>query len=90
MLRADVTPADVKRFASSLKQFNSQLESNMAIIQRQFDNLGATWRDQEHKKFADVFQNTMRALERFRRAANEHVPFLIRKATKAEEYIGLR
>jgi hypothetical protein len=53
-------------------------------------NLEATWRDQEQVKFADAFEETMRAMSKFAEAANEHVPFLLRKAQRAEDYLQQR
>jgi hypothetical protein len=52
--------------------------------------LGDTWRDQEHEKFAQEFEQTVAVLERFLDSANEHVPFLLRKAERIEEYLQQR
>ena len=52
--------------------------------------LGTTWRDKEHEKFAQEFEQTMQVLKRFMEAASVHIPFLIRKAERVEEYLQQR
>jgi uncharacterized protein YukE len=84
------TPEDLERFASELKQFNSLLRDNTARLRAQFTRLGETWQDQEHRKFAETFTQTMRVLDHFGRAADEQIPFLLRKAARLREYLGQR
>jgi len=88
--RVDVTPEELRRFAGSLKQFDAELQSSMARLQAQFHRLGDTWRDQEHIRFAREFEQTMRVLQRFIQVAEAHIPFLLRKAEAAEEYLRRR
>lgn len=90
MPQAIVDPAEVRRFAQNLKQFNTELQSQMAALHGQLLNLGTTWRDQEHQKFADEFEQTMQVVKRFVEAADQHIPFLLRKADRVEEYLQQR
>ena len=90
MPRAIVDPADLRRFANSLKHFNTELGHQLSVLQGQFGALGDTWRDQEHEKFAQEFVQTMLVLGRFLETANQHVPFLLRKAERIEEYLQQR
>ncbi len=90
MPQAIANPEDMRRFASELKQFNNQLRESAARLQHQFVLLGGTWRDQEHQKFAQEFEQTMRVLAQFMRIADEHIPFLLRKAQRIEEYLRQR
>jgi uncharacterized protein YukE len=90
MSQAIANPEDLRRFAAELKQFNGQLRESSARLQGQFVRLGDTWRDQEHQKFAQEFQQTMRVLAQFMRVADEHIPFLLRKAQRLEEYLHQR
>jgi uncharacterized protein YukE len=90
MPRAIVDPADLRRFAHSLKHFNNELHHQMAVLQGQFVALGDTWRDQEHEKFAQDFTQTMQVIAHFVEATNQHIPFLVRKAEKIEEYLQQR
>jgi WXG100 family type VII secretion target len=90
MSKAIVDPAELKRFAINLKQFNNELQNQLAALHGQLLNLGNTWRDQEHQKFAEEFENTMKAITRFIQAADDHIPFLLRKAERIEEYLSQR
>jgi uncharacterized protein YukE len=90
MPQAIANPEDMRRFAGELKQFTNQLRESTARLQSQFTHLGDTWRDQEHQKFAQEFAQTMRVLAQFMRTADEHIPFLLRKAQRIEEYLQQR
>jgi len=52
--------------------------------------LGETWRDQEHQKFAQEFEQTVRVLEQFIRTSEQHSPFLLKKAQRLREYLNQR
>ena len=80
-------PEDMERFARELKQFNGQLRDSMARLQGQFGRLGETWRDQEHQKFAQEFEQTMRVLYQFMRSADQQIPFLLRKARRLRDFL---
>ena len=71
MAKAIVDPVELRRFAQSLKRFNSTLQDQMRSLQGQLASLGDTWRDQEHDKFREEFDQTMQVLRRFMEAANE-------------------
>ena len=90
MAKAIIDPTELRRFAQRLKQFNSDLQNQVASLQTQFQNLSSTWRDQEHQKFAESFTQTMQVIGRFIDAADAHIPFLIRKAERAEDYLEQR
>ena len=90
MPQAVVDPDEIERFAKSLHQFDTDLSSRMRHIKGQFAQLGDTWRDQEHARFAQEFQQTMTTLERFIRDAEAHIPLLRRKAQKIREYLNQR
>ena len=90
MPQAIADPAELRRFATMLKRFNADLQAGMSAIHGQLTGLGDTWRDQEHQKFREEFEQTMQVLARYIRAADEHVPFLMRKAERIEEYLQQR
>ena len=90
MSQAIVDPGEVRRFAQQLKQFTGELLNQMSMVQRQLSGLGGTWRDQEHKKFQEDFEQQMQVLRRFTESTNQYVPFLIRKAERVEEYLQQR
>lgn len=90
MAQAIVDPAELRRFANSLKHFSAEMQSQLAALRGQLMGLGQTWRDQENEKFTAEFEQTMQVLARFTEASNQHVPFLLRKAEKIEEYLQQR
>lgn len=71
---------EVRLFASRLRQFNDKLADDAAWLQAQFRRLGETWRDPQYARFAQEFNQTMRNLDRFRRASEEVIPRLARLA----------
>jgi uncharacterized protein YukE len=90
MSQAVVEPNELRRFAASLKRFNAELHGSLAGLHGQLVALGDTWRDQEHDRFRQEFEQTMHVLERFLDVSAEHVPFLLRKAERIEEYLSQR
>lgn len=90
MAQAIVDPSELRRFAMNLKRFNNDLQGQMAALHGQLSGLGQTWRDREADKFAEEFEQTMVAIARFIEASNEHIPFLMRKAERIEEYLQQR
>ena len=90
MSQAIVDPAELRRFAHNLKRFNTEMQSELAALHGQLLALGDTWRDQEHEHFRREFDETVAVLERFLEAADQHIPFLLRKAERIEEYLQQR
>ena len=90
MSQAIVDPAELRRFVGNLKRFNADLQGNLAGLHGQLVALGDTWRDQEHDRFRQEFEQTMQALDRFLEIAGDHIPFLLKKAERIEEYLSQR
>jgi uncharacterized protein YukE len=90
MSRAIVDPEELRRFAHSLKHFNNEVTHQLSSLQGQFAGLGDTWRDQEHDKFAHTFAETVQVINRFLEASRQHIPFLLRKADRIDEYLQQR
>lgn len=90
MSKAIADPAEMRRFANALKVFNGDLQNRMQVLHSQLGALSQTWRDQENLKFVQEFEQTMVAIKRFVEASNEHIPFLMRKAERVEEYLTQR
>ena len=59
-------------------------------LHSRMNNLEASWRDQEQKKFAETFSQATKALAVFVAAAGEHSVFLNRKAAAIEQYLKQR
>lgn len=87
MPQAIVDPEELRRFAQSLKKFNQDLQQRATVLSNQLTALGGTWRDQEHKKFVEQFEQHMKAIARFTESSNQYVPYLLRKAEHIEDYL---
>ncbi|MEW5872348.1 MAG: WXG100 family type VII secretion target [Chloroflexota bacterium] len=90
MPQAIADPEDLQRFAQELRQFNEILKDSMSRLKGQFGALGDTWRDQEHQKFAQEFEQTLAVLQHFRQSSEQQIPFLLRKAERIREYLQQR
>jgi len=90
MGQAIVNPDELRRFAAQLKHFNNDLMGQMTVLHGQLSGLSQSWRDREHDKFVEEFEQTLQVVARFVDAANQHVPFLLRKAERVEEYLQQR
>ena len=88
MSQAVVDPVELRRFASLLREFTTDLQSRLQSVNGQLNALSQSWRDQEHLKFADEFAQHLKLLSRFIEANEQHVPYLMRKAERIEEYLS--
>ena len=90
MGKANVDPADLRRFALDLKRFTDEVQSLVGQLNGRMSNLSGTWRDQEHQKFAEAFAQTTKVLGTFVNTAGEHAAFLNKKAAAIEQYLNQR
>jgi len=90
MAQAIVDPEQLRHFAQTLRKFNEGLLEQSTALASELAALSNTWRDQENKKFCEQFEQHMRMLARFVEMNNEHIPYLLRKAERIEEYLEQR
>ena len=90
MPQAIMDPEQVRRFADELQRFNRDLQNRMGSLQARFNALGDSWQDQEQIKFSDEFKQTVKMMKKFAEMSDQHVPYLLRKAQKIEEYLNQR
>ncbi len=90
MPQAVMDPEEVRRFAEELQRFNRDLQNRMSSLQARFSSLGDTWQDQEQTKFSEEFKQTVKTLKKFVEMSDQHVPYLMRKAQRIEEYLKQR
>ena len=62
MPQAIVDPEELRRFASSLKKFSTDVQERTSSLNGQLAALERTWRDQEQKKFAEEFEQQILSL----------------------------
>ena len=90
MPQAIVDPEELRRFAQSLRRFATDLQDRANTLTAQLASLGKTWRDQEHQKFVEAFEQHMKVIMRLVEVADQHIPYLLRKAELIEEYLQQR
>jgi WXG100 family type VII secretion target len=90
MPQAIVDPEELRRFAQSLKKFNTDVQERTKSLSSQLASLERTWRDQEQKKFSEEFEQHLQTLGRLVELIDRHVPYLARKAEIIEEYLQQR
>jgi uncharacterized protein YukE len=90
MSQAIVDPSELRRFAHNLKRFSEDLQVNLASLHGQMLTLGETWRDQEHVRFIQEFEQTLQMMDHFMQAVQLHIPFLVHKAERIEDYLQQR
>lgn len=87
MPQAVVDPDEMREFARALKKFNDDLRDRTSRMNNQLNALSATWRDQEHKKFSQQYEEHVKLIGRFLETSEQHVPYLMRKADQVDEYL---
>ena len=90
MGKAHVDPAELRHFARDLMQFSTGLRDLMSGLNASMRNLEKTWRDQEQRKFAEEFEQTVKTLARFLESTERHVAFLQKRAGHIEDYLQQR
>jgi uncharacterized protein YukE len=90
MPRAVVDPEALRRFVAELKRFSTDLKERLSSMHYQFVKLGETWQDQEHAKFAETFEQMLRAMAQFTETSEKYIPFLLRKAESIQKYLDQR
>jgi uncharacterized protein YukE len=90
MAKANVDPAELRRFAADLNRFNNELQTLLAGLHGRLRGLESTWRDQEQRKFTEAFEGTLKVFGNFLEASHTHVQFLSKKANLIEDYLKQR
>jgi uncharacterized protein YukE len=85
--KANVDPTELRRFARDLSHFSAELQGLMTNLHGRMRKLEENWRDQEQRRFAEEFDQTVKTLTRFVKASEAHVAFLNKKASYIEEYL---
>jgi uncharacterized protein YukE len=90
MGKANVDPAELRRFAQDLARFNAELQTLLSGLHGRMRNLEANWKDQEQKKFSEAFEGTVKVLSGFLESSHTHATFLAKKANLIEDYLKSR
>lgn len=87
MAQAIVDPEQLRQFAAMLKRYSQQVRESTASLTQAQARLADSWRDQEHRKFVDEFEEQVKLVNKLLEQSDEHVPYLLKKAEIIEQYL---
>jgi uncharacterized protein YukE len=87
MGKAVVDPDELLRFIAALKRFNEATRNELGTVNRQFQRVSESWKDEEQAKFAESFERMTRVVARFIEESDAQVPNLTRKAEAVRAYL---
>lgn len=87
MAQAIVDPEQLRQFAGLLRRYNQQLRDSTTTLGQAMGRLSESWRDQEHNKFAEEFDEQLKQVQRLVERSEVHIPYLLKKAELIEQYL---
>ncbi len=87
MAQAIVDPEQLRQFAAMLKRYGQQVRESTTALSQAQARLADSWRDQEHRKFVDEFEEQVKLVSKLLEATDQHVPYLLKKAEIIEQYL---
>lgn len=85
MAKVDADPADLRRFAQQLRQFKSDVESQLNRLSGQLNGMQGS--DAQQQRFRGEWEKSANSMRRFLSSIDQHSPYLERKAKQLEEYL---
>ncbi len=87
MAQAVVDPEQLRQFAAMLKRYGQQVRDSTTALQQAQARLADSWRDQEHRRFTDEFEEQVKLVNKLLEATDKHVPYLLKKAEIIDQYL---
>lgn len=87
MAQAIVDPEQLRQFAGMLKHYSQQIRESTSSLSQAQSRLADSWRDQEHRKFVDEFEEQVKLVHKLLESTEKHVPYLMKKAAIIDEYL---
>ena len=87
MSQAIVDPEQLRQFAAMLRRFSQQIRESTSALNQAQARLAESWRDQEHRKFSEEFDEQLRLVQRLIETSERHVPYLLKKAEIIDQYL---
>ncbi len=85
MARVDADPSELRQTAAQLRQFKSELESQLGRMNGRVSTMRNG--DAQQRKFADEWDRIAQSMRSFLTSIESHAPYLDRKAKQLEEYL---
>jgi uncharacterized protein YukE len=74
MAQAIVDPEQLRQFAAMLKRYTQQVRDSTTTLTQAQARLADSWRDQEHHKFVEEFDQQIKLVHKLLEASDRHVP----------------
>lgn len=87
MPRAIGDPEELERFASALQGFIEDIKASAGSLDASFSALGDSWQDEKRVRFEEEYQGLQRQLASFETVASDHVPYLLKLASRLRDYL---
>ena len=87
MAQAVVDPEQLRQFAAMLKRYTQQVRESTTSLSQAQARLADSWRDQEHRKFVDEFEEQIKLVHKLLESSEQHTPYLLKKAEIIDEYL---
>ncbi len=87
MAQAIVDPEQLRQFAAMLKRYSQQVRESTAALSHAQARLADSWRDQEHRKFVEEFEEQVKLFNKLLESTDKHVPYLLKKAEIIDQYL---
>jgi len=85
-----VTPAELDRFAKTLREKVSDMRSKSKRFQDLVRSAKSVWKDDKYSRFQKDLADASRELEELHRLGERYATFLDEKAGRARKYLGRR
>jgi len=83
-------PDAARDFGGFLANTVEGIGSAKRHIRSEFQELGECWKDEKYRRFAQLFEDTMRSLDVFQKDAEDYLDYLWRKEKRIREYLENR
>lgn len=87
MAQAIVDPEQLRQFAALLKRYSQTVRDSTTTLNQSLARLSESWRDQEHRKFSDEFEEQIKLVSKLLEITDKHIPYLVKKAEIIEQYL---
>jgi len=87
MAQAIVDPEQLRQFAALLKRYSQTVRDSTTTLNQSLSRLSESWRDQEHRKFSDEFEEQIKLVSKLLEMSDKHIPYLVKKAEIIEQYL---
>ena len=85
MPKVDADPDELRRFASALRRFKSDVEGQLSGLNSQVQRMRSS--DPQQQRFATDWDRTARSMRSFLGEIDRHAPYLDKKARQLEDYL---